>query len=265
MKLSVRPFFLALVLVGLGPWWSPSAWSAPDEIQVYNDDIHKPGEMGLELHLNHVPSGRKVPSYVGEMRSDHRTQLTPELAYGLSSAWEAGLYLPVARDVSGAWVGNGLRVRMKYIAPEVEGSGWRWGTNVEVGVSARRVSESPRGMELRPIVAWENAGWALAFNPILAVDLSPGASRRPVFEPALKVARKLAHEQAVGLEAYADWGPWGQWNPSGRRPMALFATWDGQWRGVEVNLGVGRGFQGYEDRWVIKAILGWTLGASASP
>ena len=262
MMSCVRPFFLALALLGSGPCWSPAAWAAPDEIQVYNDDIHKPGEAGLELHLNHVPSGRKAPSYAGEMRSDHRFQATMEWSYGWTSTWEAGLYVPVARDVSGSWVGNGLRARLKYIAPEAEGSSWRWGVNAEVGVSARRVSESPRGLEVRPIVAWENAQWALAFNPILAVDLASGASRRPAFEPAIKVARKLAQEQAVGLEAYADWGPWGQWDPAGRRPMALFATWDGQWRGVEMNLGVGRGLQGYEDRWVVKAILGWTLGAS---
>ena len=253
--------YALLLSIGLGA--SALSHGAPDEIQVYNDDINKPGEVGLELHLNHVPSGRKIPGYVGEMRSDHRVQATPEFSFGLTPTWEAGLYVPVARDVSGAWVGNGLRARLKYIAPQTsetpETSAWRWGVNAEVGVSARRVSQSGRGFELRPIMAWESEAWAVAFNPILGVDLGSGASRRPTFEPALKVARKVAEEQALGVEAYADLGPVGQWNPAGRRPMALFATWDGQWRGAEINVGLGRGFQGFEDRWVVKAILGWSL------
>lgn len=259
--LPVSTIYALLLSFGLGV--SAVSHAAPDEIQVYNDDINKPGEVGLELHLNHVPSGRKIPGYVGEMRSDHRVQATPEFSFGLTPTWEAGLYVPVARDVSGAWVGNGLRARLKYIAPQTsetpETSAWRWGVNAEVGVSARRVSQSGRGFELRPIMAWESEAWAVAFNPILGVDLGSGASRRPTFEPALKVARKVAKEQALGVEAYADLGPVGQWNPAGRRPMALFATWDGQWRGAEVNVGLGRGFQGFEDRWVVKAILGWSL------
>ncbi len=33
------------------------ALAAPEEIQVYTDDINAPGEFGLELHVNKVLSG----------------------------------------------------------------------------------------------------------------------------------------------------------------------------------------------------------------
>lgn len=36
----------------LGSVFCPPAFGAPDEIQVYLDDIREPGEAGLELHLN---------------------------------------------------------------------------------------------------------------------------------------------------------------------------------------------------------------------
>jgi hypothetical protein len=36
----------------LGAFFCPPALAAPDEIQVYLDDIREPGEAVLELHLN---------------------------------------------------------------------------------------------------------------------------------------------------------------------------------------------------------------------
>jgi len=45
---------------------SPAARaSLQDEIQVYLDDIDRPGDVGLELHVNTTPSGRSTPDYPG--------------------------------------------------------------------------------------------------------------------------------------------------------------------------------------------------------
>ena len=74
-------------------WMSPGALAAPDEIQVYTEEMDEPGTFGLELHVNYVPDGRTQPTYEGEMKSNHRLQLTPEFSYGLSRTLEAGLYL----------------------------------------------------------------------------------------------------------------------------------------------------------------------------
>ena len=36
-----------------------------DEIRVYDDGINAPGEFGLELHVNTMPSGNGASSYAG--------------------------------------------------------------------------------------------------------------------------------------------------------------------------------------------------------
>jgi len=130
------------------------AAAAPDEIQVYTDDMDDPGQFGLELHVNYALKGAKEPSYEGEMQSHHRLQITPEFSYGLTKTLEAGLYLPVAMSSDGNFYGNGLRLRLKYIAPREEGARFFWGLNAELGKSAQRVSESAVGLELRPIIGY---------------------------------------------------------------------------------------------------------------
>ena len=66
----------------------------PDEIQVYADDINKPGAAGLELHVNTTPKGTNRPAYPSEITTHHGLRVTPEFSYGLSHDFEAGLYLP---------------------------------------------------------------------------------------------------------------------------------------------------------------------------
>jgi hypothetical protein len=44
---------------------SPDIFAAPDEIQVYTEEMDNPGEFGLELHVNFVPKGEKIAPYAG--------------------------------------------------------------------------------------------------------------------------------------------------------------------------------------------------------
>lgn len=62
-----------------------------DENQVYDDGINAPGEFGLELHVNTMPSGNGASSYAGEVTS-FSTRLIAVFA-GLSVA---GVLLPEA-------------------------------------------------------------------------------------------------------------------------------------------------------------------------
>lgn len=232
-----------------------SAQAAADEIQVYTQEMDEPGEFGLELHMNYVPKGRKEASFPGEMKSDRRLQLTPEFSYGLSKTLEAGLYLPVALADDGHLVGNGLRFRLKYIAPREEEEKFFWGLNAELGFSARRIAESRTGLELRPIIGYMDEHWLLAFNPILNMDLSDKVSRQPQFEPAVKVTRSVAEGLRVGMEYYGEYGPLNHMLPASERSHYLYAVMDVASRGLDINFGIGRGFINAEDQWVIKAIL----------
>ena len=243
---------IAAALLGLS---SPGAVAAPDEVQVYTDDMDDPGKFGLELHVNYVPKGAKEPSFEGEMQSNHRLQVTPEFSYGLSKSLEAGLYLPAAMSADGNLYGNGLRVRLKYVAPNEDGARFFWGMNAELGRSARRVAESSYSLELRPIIGYRDERWLISFNPILGTDLSTNVSREPKFEPALKISRKTAEGIYAGLEYYGEYGPVYHMLPAAERAHYLYAAVDFEAKGHDINFGIGRGFENAGDQWVVKAII----------
>ncbi len=242
----------AALLVGLS---AVAAEAAPDEIQVYTEEMDDPGEFGLELHVNQVLRGATAPEFDGEMKSEHRLQLTPEFSYGISKTLEAGLYLPAAVGADGNLVGNGMRLRLKYIAPREEHARLFWGLNGELGHFARRVSESSSGMELRPIVGYRDATWLVSFNPILDADLSSKVSREPKFEPALKLTRKAGARVNAGFEYYGEYGPIFHRLPASERAHYLFAVADVEVKNFDVNIGIGHGLQAAADKWTAKAII----------
>lgn len=245
---------LAAALVG-AVLWSAQASAVDDEIQVYTDDMNKPGEYGVELHVNYVLDGEKQAAYADGSPSHHLLQATPEFSYGITPNWEAGMYVPVAYEANGNLYGNGLRLRMKYIATPAEGSNLFWGLNVEYGYSSPRVSESAWGMELRPIIGCHTGDWLLSFNPILNMDLSENFNHSPQFEPALKVARKVSDHLQAGFEYYGEYSYTNDLLPQDQRINYLYAALDYEKDDFGVNFGIGRGDGNAPDSWIAKAII----------
>lgn len=234
-------------------------WAAPDEIQVYTEELNRPGEYGLEQHLNYTIRGQQTADYPGQMPSHHVTQITPEFSYGLTDTLEAGLYVPLAITAAGDSFLNGLRVRLKYIAPRTEAEPTFYGLNVEIGRDSYRTSESLSGMELRPIVGYRDAQWLVSFNPILNMALSANVSRQPQFEPALKLTRSLSGEVRGGIEYYGEYGPLNHMLPGDQRAHTLYGVVDVESAGFDINFGIGRGYVNAQDDWVMKAIVALPL------
>jgi len=232
-----------------------SAVAAPDEIQVYTGEMDDPGEFGLELHVNWVPDGAKKPSYPGEKPSNHMLQVTPEFSYGITKEWEAGLYVPFAMAPDGSTYNNGLRGRIKFVPEHREDGGFYWGFNTEVGYFNRRVSESFWGMELRPILGYDDGVWMASFNPILDLNLSSNAGKQPNFEPAFKLGRTVVEGVRAGFEYYGDFGPLAHISPANERAHYLFGVLDINRGDIDLNIGIGKGYQAATDQWVVKAIV----------
>lgn len=258
-KFCSRRIGRALLFAGLS-LGSLTALAAPDEIQVYNDDMDEPGKFGLELHTNYTLDGSKMPSYAGEAPSHHVLQVTPELSYGISKTLEAGLYFPpVAIHPNGSVNENGMRFRLKYIAPHEADSAYYWGLNTEVGYSTRRVAENHWNMELRPVFGYRHEAWEFIVNPILGLSLSGNGSREPEFEPAFKISRALNSNTRLGVEHYASLGPLHHQFSASERSYATYITADTEIGTTEVNFGIGRGHGNTSDRWVAKMILGFSF------
>ena len=235
------------------------AFAAPDEIQVYTEELNDPGQFGLEQHLNYSFNGSQTPDYPGQMPPNHVFQITPEFSYGLTRTLEAGLYVPFAVTAAGDTVLNGLRARIKYIAPRQPDDTMFYGLNVEVGRNSLRVSDSISGMELRPIIGYRDAKWLVSFNPILTLALAGNVSHQPQFEPCLKLTRVVADGVRSGVEYYGEYGSLSHPLPGNQRAHSVYAVADMVKGGYDLDFGIGRGFVNSTDTWVVKAIIGMPL------
>jgi hypothetical protein len=229
-----------------------------DEIQVYTDAINKPGEFGLELHLNTTPKGRSTPEFPREITPQRGLRVTPEFSYGLTKDLEAGLYLPYARDSEGSTHFAGPKVRLKWLPlqPNEDGQGWFMGANVEYAWVAPEFEQSRHSIELRPIIGHRGRDWLLVANPVLGLALTgPDHDGKPDFNPSAKVARNVASGLALGLEYYAGLGKVNNILPRPEQAHTLYFALDCDLKSWGFNVGIGRGLNEATDRWTLKTIF----------
>src|SRR6478672_9648066 len=94
-----------LTAVGAATVATPSAvWAQGDEIQVYDGGLAPKGVFNLTLHNNYTPDGIRTPAFPGAVVSHGSWNGVPEWAYGVSSWFELGMYLPLySRDQKMGW------------------------------------------------------------------------------------------------------------------------------------------------------------------
>ncbi|MGZ3773804.1 MAG: hypothetical protein ACXVCY_07190 [Pseudobdellovibrionaceae bacterium] len=246
MKATLRSAFLAsLILIS-----AHSLAATSDEIQVYDDEISKPDEVSLDLHLNGAPSGVQTPEWEGQVPADHDFRMTAEFNYGLTENLEAGLYIPVLKAGDGTWYLEGAKARLKALFKKSE-LGYYWGMNFEIGSSSKRTEEDQWNAELRPIFGYRLPEWNLTINPIFGMSVS-GADHTPDFTPAIKISRKINEKNWVGIEHYADYGPT---NNIATRTHETYLVTDSEIGGHEINFGVGHGWTETSNKWTAKAII----------
>ncbi len=229
--------------------------AAPDEIQVYTEELNAPGKFGLEQHVNYIIKGTQTPDYPGQMTTNHVLQVTSEFSYGITKNLEAGLYLPLAFAPGGNTFFNGLRGRLKYIAPRQDDENLFYGFNVEIGRNSTRTSDSISTMELKPIIGYRDARWLFSFNPNLNMGFVAKVSHQPNLEPALKLTHSIDDGVRGGFEYYGTYGSLSHPLPSNQREHTLYAVVDVDTRGFDFNFGIGRGFVNAGDTWVMKGIF----------
>jgi hypothetical protein len=175
--------------------------------------------------------------------------------------WEVGAYVQFAvREDDRAFDWAGVKLRSKFVTPEGWDPHFRLGVNLEVSYVPPTYESDRWGLEVRPIAAWHDDRWLVAFNPILGQSLAgPGAPRGPTFEPALKVDRSVG-PVAVGLEYYGAIGPLASPLPAREQAHYLFEVVDLISGGpFELNAGIGEGLTASSAGITVKVILGYEL------
>ena len=249
------------VLLAMGLFAS-TARAADEEIQVYIDDLLKPGAFGLDVHVNDVLQGRLANvDYPGQQTSQDRIRVTPEWAYGLTPYIELGAYLPLMTYADGKGEIDGAKGRIKFIAPHAEGDGFFWGANFELGRVRRDVDINPWNAELKGIAGLHKGPWTFAEN--LNIDWAvSGPDRGPAtYQLATMITRKIGGDDFdVGFESYNTVGDAKRLGPLSANDQQVFLIMDkglGKW---DLNLGVGWGYGRPEDHLILKAIIGVPIG-----
>jgi hypothetical protein len=233
------------------------AHAAPEEIQVYIDDMSNPGQFGLDVHTSYVATGNSGVDYSGQQRSLDRFRVTPEFAYGLTPNIELGLYLPLATLDGDGRVGiYGTKLRVKFIAPKAEGQTWFWGANLELGAVTHQLDQNPYNAELKGIAGFRSGPWLVAFNANVDFMLSGPVATRASLDLDTKVSYALSKTLAVGFETYNGAGDFGKLGDFGHSEGSSFATIDKSFGRWDVNFGIGSGYGSNRDRLIIKAIIG---------
>lgn len=227
---------------------------AIDEIQVYNAEIAPLHTFTLQQHLNYVWNGSTTPDFDGGFASYHTLNGTPELAYGVSDWYEIGFYAPFAFDSSGTFLPGGVKFRHLFVSPHAEERKLFYGLNIELSYQSPKFSQSAFGIEFRPILGVRDLGWEFIVNPI--VDVSFGSNGSVDFAPALRLARSMGNGLMLGVEYYADFGPFGNFSPIDQQKHSLFGVIDFSAGGFDVNFGVGFGLTDASDKIVTKLIIG---------
>ncbi|MBI5531096.1 MAG: hypothetical protein HY898_00170 [Deltaproteobacteria bacterium] len=246
---------------------SPSFAVDRFEIQVYEADVNRPGQLALELHTNYTLQGTRTPSYEGEIAPNHVGRMTLEPALGLTEWLELGAYLQtlVAPDEGARWAG--WKGRLKFVIPTRLTAPWFLGINMELGRVPRAVEEQGWANEFRPILGFNNGHWLFDINPIFGYALTGADKFKKDFEPAGKIAWNTQKGFSVGVEYYAGLGLLRNgFDPWSKQEHLLFGVFDlahpagasddeeGEW---ELNVGLGRALtQADGPKWLVKTIVG---------
>lgn len=184
-------------------------------------------------------------------------RITPEFSYGLSPDLELGLYLPLATiDGGGRARAEGIKVRIKYLAPRSSNAHWFYGANFEIGRVDRALDPNPYNAELKLIVGRHAGRWTLAsnINTDFKVD---GPDRAPAsLDLDTKLAYALDKRWTVGFETYNGAGAFRALGRFSRAEHSSFAVVDRSFGRWDVNLGVGSGYGTNRDGGIVKLIIG---------
>jgi hypothetical protein len=246
---------LLLIVISMSLGNAAVCLAAPEEIQVYMDDLSKPGQFGVDVHNNYVVSGDSAAPYLGGQAANHVYRLTPEFYYGVTDSVELGMYLLSSREPGADPRLDGAKMRIKFVAPHDPEAGFYWGANLEIGRTVLRVSDVPWNAEFKGIFGYRDGLWTYAITPNIELPVStrggPATS-----EIHSKIGYSTSKSTMLGLESYNELGPLSHAASPHEVSQVLYAALDQEFKRFDLNVGIGHGLTHASDSWVIKFIIG---------
>jgi hypothetical protein len=230
------------------------ALAQTDEIQVYDGGLADKGVVNLTWHNNFTPNGIAIPAFPGAVVANKSFNGVTEWALGVTSWFEAGLYLPLySHDSVSGWGIDGVKLRALFAVPHADDRKFFYGANFEFSYNARRWDSTRYTSEVRPIVGWHLKPWDIIINPI--VDTAYDGLGNLEFVPAARVAYTFKNDWTLAAEEYDDFGPVRGFFAAGDQVHQLYGVVDRSWRGWDIEAGLGVGMTGASDRVTLKLIV----------
>ena len=252
LRLNIQLLISAIMCSALSAY----CHAAPEEIQVYMDEMDAPGQFGLDLHTNYVLAGDNIPAYPGAVPPYHLFRLTPEFSYGLTPSFELGAYLLTSAGPDSGTAFDGEKIRLKFIAPKKADQAYFWGANLELGKVDYGMNINPLNGELKGIYGYRSKRWTVAFNANLDWTIMGPLPGPATVELDTKVAYAVNAGYKIGFESYNGIGPIRQPGYLNDQSQTLYAVLDTALKGWDLNIGLGHGFSSVADKIILKAIVG---------
>jgi len=242
---------------------SPPAFALPDELEVHLAETTKPGQFAVDVISSYTASGPRKPSGEGLRPAFHLLQLSPDFSYGVTQNSQVDLQL-----FSSAGLGGEARVdggRVEYltvpIRPEDEDhDGLFLGGLFEVGHLPATLSKNNLDAEIKLLLGYRIGPWTFATNPEIGFKVSGNGSSQPELSVKLKAAYRVDQRYSIGIEHYGDLGPLRHVGPLNRQSQQTFAVVDFKAKEMDFNIGIGRGWNDFSERWVVKTFVSFPLG-----
>jgi hypothetical protein len=229
-----------------------------DEIQVYDASHADPGVFNLTWHNNFTPSGVTVPAFPGAVVADKSFNGVTEWAYGVTSWFEQGLYLPLYTiDKNLGATFDGFKLRELFTVPHADARTFVYGVNVEFSFNARHWDSTRFTSEVRPIIGWHLQSWDIIVNPIL--DTAYDGVKNVHFAPETRLAYRVSNTWAVAAEEYADFGPLHQFNSLGDQVHQIYGVVDRNTKNLAIEFGLGFGLTNASDSVTLKLLVSFDL------
>lgn len=250
-------FRLHLLFIGCVSFALNSAHAElPDVIYVSADDLNKAGEITLGLHVNSTPHGAyAVPSYSGEVVTDHHVRFTPELYYGVRDNLQLSVSVPTVISTHSSdtgLAGAHATLTWMYGGRNWRDSHWFGGASTSI-LSTREKYEYGRTLvDAGLIGGYHTASLLLAANLNATSTVQPGYSHAPDYSLALKATHLIGNAVSAGGEYYLTQGK-NDADTVSKTILShtLFAVFDIDLAKSAFHVGIGRGLNSRSDRWTL--------------
>lgn len=241
----------------------PSAFALPDELDVQMDEINKPGQFSFGVVSNYTASAARFPSDEGLRPSLHVLQISPALSYGVTKDFQLGLQLFSSVTPHGDTRVDGARLELLTlpIRPDDEDDdGLFLGSLIDVGKLPATLSRNNLDAEIKAILGYRLGRWTFATNPEIGFKVSGRGSSQPELAFKLKAAYRIEPKYSIGIEHYGELGQIRHIGPLNQKSQQTFAVVDLRVKDYDINIGIGRGWNDFSERWVLKTVVSFPLG-----